>query len=228
MSRLHELTLPLSAERVRELRVGDMVTLTGQVTVSIGIPTHKRMAEAARRAGEGEDGQPLPIDLNGGAFFHLSTYVREQDGKSVPLYLNPSTSTRYNAWMPDIVRGLGLRLVGGKGGLDDASVAALKECGCAYLSFLGGGSPLLSRALRGVASSHWNEYISQFRLLTLDVQALGPATVAIDAHGGSAYDQVGARAHDRLPAILERMRAARAADARPPAAIVAAAPAPRA
>ncbi|MBN9408265.1 MAG: fumarate hydratase C-terminal domain-containing protein [Burkholderiales bacterium] len=207
MSRLHELTLPLSPERVRELRVGDMVTLTGQVTVSIGIPTHKRMAEAAR------SGQPLPIDLNGGAFFHLSTYVREQDGVKVPLYLNPSTSTRYNAWMPDIVRGLGLRLVGGKGGLDDASVTALKECGCAYLSFLGGGAPLLSRALRGVASSHWNEYISQFRLLTLDVSAMGPATVAIDAHGGSAYDQVGARAHGRLPDILERMRAARAADA---------------
>ena len=112
--------------------------------MSIGIPTHQRMAQAVRQ------GEALPVDLQGGAFFHLSTYVREQDGSAVPLYLNPSTSTRYNAWMPDIVRGLGLRLVGGKGGLDDASVAALRECGCAYLSFLGGGAPLLSRALRGV------------------------------------------------------------------------------
>ncbi len=205
MSRFHELSLPLDEARVRELRVGDMVTLTGPVTVSIGIPTHKRMAEAVRTH------TPLPVDLNGGAFFHLSTYVREQGGQSVPLYLNPSTSTRYNEWMPDIVRGLGLRLVGGKGGLDEASVAALRECGCAYLSFLGGGSPLLSRALRGVKSSHWNEYISQFRLLTLDVESLGPATVAIDAHGASAYDQLRERAESRMPAILERMREARAA-----------------
>ncbi|KRB97929.1 fumarate hydratase [Hydrogenophaga sp. Root209] len=205
VSRLHELTLPLSEERVRELRVGDMVTLTGAVTVSIGIPTHKRLAEAAR------NGDALPVDLRGGAFFHLSTYVREQNGTPVPLYLNPSTSTRYNAWMPDIVRGLGLRLVGGKGGLDDASVAALRDCGCAYLSFLGGGSPLLSRALRGVRSSHWNEYISQFRLLTLDVAALGPATVAIDAHGGSTYDQLRERAQARMPDILDRLRRARQA-----------------
>ena len=205
MSRLHELTLPLSEDRVRELRVGDMVTLTGAVTVSIGIPTHKRMAEAVRK------GEALPVDLNGGAFFHLSTYVREQDGISVPLYLNPSTSTRYNAWMPDIVRGLGLRLVGGKGGLDDASVAALRECGCAYLSFLGGGLPLLSRALRGVRSSHWNEYISQFRLLTLDVAALGPCTVAIDAHGASIYDNLRERAQGRMPDILDRLRRARQA-----------------
>lgn len=205
MARLHELTLPLSEARVRELRVGDMVTLTGAITVSIGMPTHKRMVEAAR------GGAPLPIDLRDGAFFHLSTYVREQDGRPVPLYLNPTTSTRYCAWMPDLVRGLGLRLVGGKGGLDAASVQALRECGCAYLSFLGGGSPLLSRALRGVRSSHWNEYISQFRLLTLDVQDLGPATVAIDAHGGSAYDQLRERAQGRMPDILARMREAREA-----------------
>ncbi len=202
-SRLHALSLPLTEDRVRELRVGDMVTLTGAVTVSIGIPTHQRMAQAAR------SGQPLPVDLAGGAFFHLSTYVREQDGRPVPLYLNPSTSTRYNAWMPDIVRGLGLRLVGGKGGLDAACVDALRDAGCAYLSFLGGGSPLLSRALRGVISSHWNEYISQFRLLTLDVQALGPATVSIDAHGNSAYEHLRERAASRMPGILARAKQAR-------------------
>lgn len=203
MSRLHQLNLPLSDVQVRELRVGDMVTITGPVTVSIGIPTHKRMAEAARA------GTPLPVDIRSGAFFHLSTFVREQDGISTPLYLNPSTSTRYNTWMPDIVRGLGPRLVGGKGGLDQDSVAALQECGCVYLSFLGGGSPLLSRALRGVRSSHWNEYISQFRLLTLDVEALGPATVSIDSQGNSAYDDLVGQAQARLPDILERMRKAR-------------------
>ncbi|HMS07012.1 MAG TPA: fumarate hydratase C-terminal domain-containing protein [Burkholderiaceae bacterium] len=205
MSRLHELSLPLSAAQVRELRVGDMVTVTGPVTVSIGIPTHRRMAEAART------GVALPVDLRGGAFFHLSTYVREQAGVPEPLYLNPSTSTRYDAWMPDIVRGLGPRLVGGKGGLDAPSVEAMRECGCAYLSFLGGGSPLLSRALRGVRSSHWDEYISQFRLLTLDVQALGPATVSIDAHGNSTYTDLAQRAQERLPDILARLRQGRQA-----------------
>jgi fumarate hydratase subunit beta len=140
---------------------------------------------------------------------HLSTYVRESQGQCEPLYLNPSTSTRYNAWMPAIVRGLGPRIVGGKGGLSDESVAALHDCGCVYLSFLGGGSPLLSRALRGVSSMHWTEYISQFRLLTLDVQSLGPATVAIDAHGHSIYQTVGDRARSRMPAILAGMARSR-------------------
>ena len=204
LSAVHELAFPLDEHRVRALRVGELVCLSGRVTVSIGIPTHQRMAEAAVQ------GKPLPVDIRGGAFLHLSTYVREGDGWCEPVYLNPSTSTRYNAWMPAIVRGLGPRIVGGKGGLNDESVATLQECGCVYLSFLGGGSPLLSRALRGVHSMHWTEYISQFRLLTLDVQSLGPATVAIDAQGQSIYQSVAARAQARMPDILAQMAKARA------------------
>jgi fumarate hydratase subunit beta len=210
VSRLHELSLPLTDAQVRVLNVGDMVTLTGEITVSIGIPTHKRMAAAVQA------GEALPIDLRGGAFFHLSTYVSEQGGVAEPLYLNPSTSTRYNEWMPGLIEGLGLRLVGGKGGLDASSVRALKANGCVYLSFLGGGSPLLSRGLREVVSSHYNEYISQFRLLTLRVEDMGPATVAIDANGNSVYDQLMARAQDRMPAILEKLAAARRAAAASP------------
>lgn len=203
VSVIQELQLPIDAHRVRALRAGQLVSLSGKVTVSIGIPTHQRMAEAALQ------GTDVPVTIRDGAFLHLSTYVRETDGQCEPLYLNPSTSTRYNAWMPDIVRGLGPRIVGGKGGLNDECVAALQACGCVYLSFLGGGSPLLSRALRGVSSMHWTEYISQFRLLTLDVQSLGPATVAIDAHGHSIYQSVGDRARSRLPGILANMTQAR-------------------
>jgi len=199
MSTIHDLQLPLTRDQVRALRVGDMVRLSGEITVSIGLPTHKRMAELV------EHGESLPIDLRGGAFFHLSTYVRETVDGPVPLYLNPSTSTRYNPWMPALVRGLDLRLVGGKGGLDAASVAALQESGCAYLSFLGGGAQLLSRGLRGVVSTHWNEYISQFRLLTLRVESMGPATVAIDAHGNSIYAQLRENAIQRMPDILKQL-----------------------
>ena len=198
-----ELSLPTTAQAVRALRVGDMVRLTGHITVSIGLPTHRRMAELATR------GEPLPVDLRDGAFLHLSTCVRETPDGAVPLYLNPSTSTRYNAWMPTIVRAFGPRLVGGKGGLDQSSVDALREVGCVYLSFLGGGAPLLSRALRSVVQSHWNEYISQFRLLTLSVEAMGPATVAIDAHGRSLYDDLRVEAQRRMPDIVRRLAEAR-------------------
>jgi fumarate hydratase subunit beta len=190
---MKDLQLPLRRADVEALQVGELVTVSGLATMTIGLPTHKRMVEHL------DAGTPLPVDLRDGAFFHLSCFNRElPDGSHEALYLNPTTSTRYNDYMPRLVEGYGLRLVGGKGGLDHASVQALKRQGCVYLSFLGGGCTLLSQAIRRVAAVHWTDYISQFRLLTLEVGQLGPATVAIDAHGNSVYEQLAVQAAKRL------------------------------
>lgn len=199
MSVIRDLQLPLARDSALDLKLGEMVRVSGEITVSIGLPTHKRLAEAAAT------NAPLPVDLRGGAFFHLSTYVKDTPEGAVPLYINPSTSTRYNAFMPAIIGGLGVRLAGGKGGLDEASAQAMRESGCVYLSFLGGGAHLLSQALRRVVAMNWTEYISQFRLLTLEVEKLGPATVAIDAHGNSLYSQLHERAAARLPDITRAL-----------------------
>ncbi|HSW03479.1 fumarate hydratase C-terminal domain-containing protein [Aquabacterium sp.] len=204
MSHTHHLTLPLARADIDELRAGDRVLLSGPVSMSIGLPTHQRMVEHLDRRA------PLPVDLRDGAFMHLSCFNRERDdGGHEALYLNPTTSTRYNPFMPRLIEGCGLRLVGGKGGLDADSVAAMQRQGCAYLSFLGGGCTPLSQAIRSVLAVHWTDYIAQFRLLTLDVEALGPATVAIDAHGSSLYESLHHQAVQRLPAILQRLKAAR-------------------
>lgn len=196
---MKHLQLPLTRAAVDSLEVGDMVLVSGEVTMTIGLPTHQRMIDHL------ESGQPLPVDLAGGAFFHLSCFNRERaDGPGYEaLYLNPTTSTRYVAYMPRLIEGCGLRLVGGKGGLDAASVEALRRQGCVYLSFLGGGCSLLSQAIRRVVAVHWTDYISQFRLLTLEVSQLGPATVAIDAHGNSVYEQMHTQAAGRLRALRD-------------------------
>ena len=209
-SRTHHLTLPVTPEQVREIAVGDMVYLNGEIVVTIGLPTHQRIIDNAAA------GAHLPAALPHGAFFHLSCLNRErEDGSFEALYMNPSTSTRYNSYMPRIIKALDLRMAGGKGGLDAASVQALRETGCIYLSFLGGGCTLLARAIEEVVAVDWTDYISQFRLVTLRVKDLGPATVGIDAHGNSIYEALAQSAQDMLPALLERMKAEREAAASP-------------
>lgn len=206
MSTTHRLTLPVTAEDIAAVRAGDLVYLDGDIVVTIGLPTHQRMIDCAAR------GEALPVDLHGGAFLHLSSYNREADTPSghEALYMNPTTSTRYTAFMPTLIRAYGLRVIGGKGGLDAESVKAMQEVGCIYLSFLGGGATLLARAIKEVVAVDWEEYISQFRLVTLRVEGLGPATVGIDAHGNSLYDSLRQTATDRLPAILEELDRTRA------------------
>ncbi len=199
----HRLTLPLSEDAVRGLRAGDLVILDGEMTITAGLPTHQRIQEHLDR------GKPLPVDLRGGALFHLGSYSQDGPQGFDVLYMNPTTSTRFNAYMPGFIRRLGLRAVGGKGGLDRASATAMQEAGCVYLSFLGGGCPLLSEAITGVVSVHWTDLVAHFRLVTLRVAGLGPLTVGIDAHGNSLYDTLHQGAATRMPAILAALRAER-------------------
>jgi fumarate hydratase subunit beta len=203
MSTTHHLQLPLTEAAVRSLRAGDLVLLDGELTITAGLPTHQRIQEYL------DAGTPLPVDLTNGALFHLGSYNQDTpDGFDV-LYMNPTTSTRFNGYMPGFIRRLGLRAVGGKGGLNRACADAMQEAGCVYLSFIGGGCPLLSEAIKSVVSVHWTDLIAHFRLVTLRVESLGPLTVGIDAHGNSLYDTLHDDAAARLPAILAEMRAER-------------------
>ena len=201
----HHLHLPLSEADVRALNVGDHVVLDGEITMTAGMPTHERILEHL------ENNKPLPVDLRGAAFFHLGSYSEDKDGQFDVLYMNPTTSTRFNRFMPTLIRSLGLRAVGGKGGLDAECARAMQEVGCVYLSFLGGGAPLLSAAITEIVSVSWEDLVSHYRLVRLKVKDLGPLVVAIDAKGNNAYDSLQDQARDRLPAIMAELARKRGA-----------------
>jgi fumarate hydratase subunit beta len=202
------LRLPLDEAQARRLRVGDTVVIDGEIVVSAGLPTYQRIADHLQR------GEPLPMDLRGGALLHIGSYTRDTDDGSLEvLYMNPTTSTRFNPLMPGIIRSLGLHVVGGKGGLDAACAKAMQEVGCVYLSIPGGACALLSEALRSVKEVAWREMLTHYRLVRLQVEGLGPATVAIDSHGGSLYDELKTQAGTRLDAILAEMDASRRTEA---------------
>lgn len=199
------LSLPLSEGSVRELKAGDLVSLSGEIVITAGLPTHERIVRCLRAK------QPLPIDMTGGTLLHLGGLNQEtRDGEMRVVYMNPTTSTRFNGYMPEIIRGLRLRVTGGKGGLDAECAAAMRDAGCIYLSFLGGGCTLLSSAIREVVAVAWDDLIIHYRLVALRVEDLGPATVGIDAHGNSLYESGKARANERLPSILQQLDADRA------------------
>ena len=199
----HRMNFPLSADDARRLRAGDLVVIDGEIVVTAGLPTHERLLRCL-------DGQePLPMDLQGVSLFHLGSFSREVDGRFDVLYLNPTTSTRFNPFMPRLIEGFGWHAVGGKGGLDRHCAAALQRAGGVYLSFLGGGCTLLSQAVQAVVEVGWSDMLTHYRLVRLKVAGLGPATVAIDAHGRSLYDEQQQAARYRLPGILAALDVAR-------------------
>ncbi|MGX1308182.1 fumarate hydratase subunit beta [Amorphus suaedae] len=202
---LPRLTLPLSPETARSLAVGEQYLLDGEITATAGFSTHQRMVAHLER------GEPLPVDLAGGAFFHMGSKCRETADGWIPDYVNPTTSTRFDAFMPTIIRRLGLTSLGGKGGLGDDVAPVLAEMGCVYFAMPGGASPLLSRGAERRLETGWDDLIEQFRLSRFRLRDFGPVTVAIDAHGNSMFGDLRQRAEARLPSILADLNAARTA-----------------
>lgn len=201
--RTHRMTFPLTADQARTLRAGDQVIVDGEIVLTAGLPTHERLLGCL------EGREPMPMNLAGASLFHLGSYSREADGKFEVLYLNPTTSTRFNALMPRLIEGFQWHAVGGKGGLDAQCAAVMQATGCVYLAFLGGGATLHTQALRRVLEVGWSDMLIHYRLVRLEVEGLGPVTVGIDAHGRSLYAEEERQALERLPGILRELDAAR-------------------
>lgn len=196
----HRLELPAGERAISKMRAGDIVALTGDIVVTAGLPTHARIIEYLDRQ------QQIPAQLRNGGFFHLGCSVTPPEAPNPIDYLNPTTSTRFNSYMPRLIKELGLRAVGGKGGLDTESMRAMQEAGCVYLSFLGGGATLFTPAVEEVIDVQWADLTAHYRLTTLRVRELGPLTVAIDSHGRSLYDELASDAVHRLPQIITNLR----------------------
>jgi fumarate hydratase subunit beta len=200
------MNFPLSERDARQLRAGDQVIIDGDIIVTAGLPTHHRLMACL----EGHDS--LPFDMQGQALFHLGSYCQAHPSNADHLevvYINPTTSTRFNEVMPRLISDLHLHAVGGKGGLDARSVKAMQETGCVYLSFLGGGATLHTQSIKAVLEVGWSDMLMHYRLMRLRVSGLGPVTVAIDAHGNSTYADAQLHAQNRMSDILSFLDQAR-------------------
>src|SRR5216110_3904464 len=103
---------PLNEADVRQLRVGDSVTLDGIV---FGI----RDANLIRVF---DKGVPPPVDWKGAALLHTAPNVRKVGpGKFEPISVGTTTSMRMDRFTEGLLRDYGVRAILGKGGLSAKS-----------------------------------------------------------------------------------------------------------
>ena len=134
-----ELKLPVSEERVRSLKVGDFVELTGRIITGRDA-AHTWLMKEYR-----DDVAPF---LKDSIIYHCGPVVATNDDGSYNFVAaGPTTSIREEPYQADVIGRYGLRGVIGKGGMGARPLAGLAEHGAVYLHAVGGAAQVLARAI---------------------------------------------------------------------------------
>ncbi|MEM3462684.1 MAG: FumA C-terminus/TtdB family hydratase beta subunit [Candidatus Bathyarchaeia archaeon] len=198
MAKEVRLETPLNEGDARALRVGDVVYLTGTI-YQIRLGGHLKALECA------EKGQRPPFDLEGSVIYHAFSSIVRTDAEWRLNYIGATTSALLNKYEPSLIRKFKVRGIVGKGGMDGATLEAMKEVGCVYLAQVGGASALYTSRIERVQAAHWEELGAE-RVFALKVKDFGPLHVGMDAHGNSLYESVNTAVKGKLPEIYKALK----------------------
>jgi fumarate hydratase subunit beta len=188
------LEFPFTEEKVRALKVGDQVGLSGRVFTGRDA-VHKYLHEGGKL--------PDGVSFQDGIIYHCGPVVLKDDnGEWKVTAAGPTTSIREEPYQWQIIRDFGVRGVIGKGGMADKTLAACKEYGCVYLHGIGGAAQVLAECITRVIDVHMlEEFGSPEAIWELEVKDF-PVVVTMDSHGNSLHADVLKTSSEALAARL--------------------------
>ncbi len=191
------LTYPFCEADVRALRAGDTVSING--TIWTGRDRfHKHFADGGR----------LPVDFRDGALYHCGPVVVKGEGGAgngegwKVVAGGPTTSVRENAYEPDFIAKTGVRLIIGKGGMDERTLAACQKHGAVYLQAVGGAAAVTAHAIERVANVYFLEEFGAAEACWEFVVRDFRCVVAMDSHGTSLFARVAEESRRRLARLI--------------------------
>jgi len=193
----HDYSMPISESQARGLRIEDTVTLNGTL-YGIRDATQIHMFDRGRKT---------RFDLAGHAVIHTAPNVRkvanspQHPAGYAPLCVGTTTSDRMERFSRPLMREYGVRMIIGKGGLREDSLAAFGELGGAYLAIIGGTAALETTWVEAIEDVDLDDLYPE-SLWKFRVRGFGPLLVAMDSHGASLYDGVRAHAAARRATAL--------------------------
>ena len=180
------LEAPFTEEKIRALKVGEMVEIYGLVYTARDA-VHKWLSE-------GNEPPKAEVDLKNSAIYHCGPVVMEKGKGDRKRYTvtaaGPTTSTREEPYQAGIIEKFGIRLVIGKGGMGEKTRIACEKFGCIYLHAVGGAAQVLAEAVKEVEGVYGLEkFGSPEAIWKLRVEKF-PVVVTIDAHGNSLHKEI--------------------------------------
>ncbi len=177
-----KLSVPLQETDIRNLRIGDQVSLSGFI-VTARDAAHKLMVE--------EKPDFIRPYLDGGVIYHCGPVVKQAaDGSWSFVSAGPTTSMREEPFQAPVIGEYGVRGVIGKGGMGAQTLQGLQQYGAVYFHAVGGAGTLIARrAIKVETVFKLEEFGSPEAFWVVQVEDL-PLVVTMDSHGQSMHQLV--------------------------------------
>ena len=170
------ITTPISREKAKSLKAGDMVKITG-VIYTARDAAHKRMLENLHK------GIALPVDLKDQTIYFAGPAPAKPNE---PIgSVGPTTSYRMDAYSPETIE-LGLTCMIGKGARSKEVVDAMKRNTVVYLGAIGGAGALIAQSIKKAEVVAYDDLGTE-AIRKLEVENF-PAVVLIDCEGNDLYE----------------------------------------
>ena len=187
------LTTPIAPEDLADIKIGDVIYLTGHIVTCRDVP-HRRVVE---------EGRELPLDIRGGAILHAGPIIRKTDDKNFEMVsVGPTTSMRMEKFEREFIAKTGVRLIVGKGGMGEGTMSGCKEFGAIHCVFPAGCAVVAATQVEEIESADWTELGMPETLWKCRVKEFGPLIVSIDAHGNNLFEQNKVKFNEKKDAAL--------------------------
>jgi fumarate hydratase subunit beta len=170
-----QMQLPITAEKAKQLHIGDFVFLTGEMYVARDA-AHKRLMELISEKKE------LPIDLKDATIYYMGPSPA-REGRPIGS-AGPTTASRMDRYAPTLLD-LGEKAMIGKGKRTAQVLEAVQRNSAVYFAAIGGAGALLSKCIKKSEVIAYEDLGAEaIRRITVENF---PVIVVADCYGGDLY-----------------------------------------
>ena len=207
---MRELTIPISDETIRELKVGEPVTLTG-VMMTGRDTVHKWMIETFIKKNREPQGDDLEVYeaikplLEQGVIYHCGPVVAGLDTKEYKFTAaGPTTSIREEPYQADVMKHFNIKGVIGKGGMGSKTLAGCQEVPFVYLHAIGGAASYIAQSVKKVLGVYKMDFGVPEAMWVIEVKDF-PVVVTMDSYGGSQHQVIDDKSKKVLDELLAKV-----------------------
>ncbi|MBB5172412.1 Fe-S-containing hydro-lyase [Texcoconibacillus texcoconensis] len=176
MSNVKSITLPLTKEKLKDLKCGDRVSLSG-VIYTARDAAHKNIVTDL------VEGNEPPISLENQIVYYAGP-TPPKPGKVIGS-CGPTTSSRMDSYSPRLIE-KGLTGMIGKGPRSKEVIDAMVEHSAVYFAAIGGAAALIADSVKSAEVVAYDD-LGPEAIRKLEVEDY-PCIVAIDSEGNNLYE----------------------------------------